>query len=591
MDTKVLRQKVLDLAIRGKLVPQDPNDEPASVLLERIRQQKQQMVKDGKLKAKDIKNDTIIFVSEDNLHYEKFADGSVKCIEDEIPFDLPDGWAWAKINTIAFVTKLAGFEYTKNIAPGLCEDGIPLFKGKNVQNSTIVYEFESFIPESVSDELQRSQVTKKCILTPYVGTIGNIGIHNRPGKYHLGSNVGKIELYNDNAVLLEEYVVAYLQSGFGYQQLTKHMKATAQASISIEAIRDVYLPIPPANEQLRMWSALSNALAMIERIENTELDITNLIKSTKSKILDLAIRGKLVPQDPNDEPASVLLERIRAEKEELIKQGKIKRDKKESVIFRGEDNSYYEKMADGKLHCLDNQLPFELPDGWEWCNLSMIGTTNIGLTYRPTDIEPGGIMVLRSCNIVNDQVDLSGLVRVKTTVRENQFAQKNDILICARNGSRSLVGKCALIPDLREPASFGAFMAIYRTEYFEFIVHYLRSSFFRSVFDDSNSTAINQLTQDTGIFFDIFKIQYPRRISDISGINISTVTVVAQLSKAAHTPTAGEFFEIPVLQRLHQFSSFEIIRVILTTEDDGFLLVSLDFALLDEFFFLCSDSF
>ena len=304
----------------------------------------------------------------DNLHYEKFADGSVKCIEDEIPFDLPDGWAWAKINTIAFVTKLAGFEYTKNIAPGLCEDGIPLFKGKNVQNSTIVYEFESFIPESVSDELQRSQVTKKCILTPYVGTIGNIGIHNRPGKYHLGSNVGKIELYNDNVVLLEEYVVAYLQSGFGYQQLTKHMKATAQASISIEAIRDVYLPIPPANEQLRMWSALSNALAMIERIENTELDITNLIKSTKSKILDLAIRGKLVPQDPNDEPASVLLERIRAEKEELIKQGKIKRDKKESVIFRGEDNSYYLKTGE-LVESLEDWDFEELPGGWSVCCL------------------------------------------------------------------------------------------------------------------------------------------------------------------------------------------------------------------------------
>lgn len=101
MDTKVLRQKVLDLAIRGKLVPQDPNDEPASVLLERIRQQKQQMVKDGKLKAKDIKNDTIIFVSEDNLHYEKFADDSVKCIEDEIPFELPDGWAWERLSNLA----------------------------------------------------------------------------------------------------------------------------------------------------------------------------------------------------------------------------------------------------------------------------------------------------------------------------------------------------------------------------------------------------------------------------------------------------------------------------------------------------------
>lgn len=177
-------------------------------------------------------------MSKPNLHYEKFADGNVKCIEDEIPFDLPDGWVWSKINTIAFVTKLAGFEYTKNIAPSLCENGIPLFKGKNVQNSTIVYEFESFIPESVSDELQRSQITKKCILTPYVGTIGNIGIHNRPGKYHLGSNVGKIELYNDDVVLLEEYVVSYLQSGYGYQQLTKHIKATAQASISTESIRD-----------------------------------------------------------------------------------------------------------------------------------------------------------------------------------------------------------------------------------------------------------------------------------------------------------------------------------------------------------------
>lgn len=101
MDTKALRQKVLDLAIRGKLVPQDPNEEPASVLLERIRQQKQQMVKEGKLKAKDIKNDTIIFVGEDNLHYEKFADGSVKCIEDEIPFDLPDGWQWARLGCLA----------------------------------------------------------------------------------------------------------------------------------------------------------------------------------------------------------------------------------------------------------------------------------------------------------------------------------------------------------------------------------------------------------------------------------------------------------------------------------------------------------
>lgn len=126
----------------------------------------------------------------------------------------------------------------------------------------------------------------------------------------------------------------------------------------------------------------------------------------------------------------------------------------------------------------------------------MIGTTNIGLTYRPTDIDTQGIIVLRSCNIVNDEINLTDLVRVRTSISENQFVQKDDILICARNGSRSLVGKCALIPELDEKVSFGAFMAVYRTPYFKYIVHFLRSNFFRRVFDSSNSTAINQLTQD-----------------------------------------------------------------------------------------------
>ena len=109
IDTKALREKVLDLAIRGKLVPQDPTDEPASVLLERIREQKKQMVKEGKLKAKDIKDDSIIFVGDDNLHYEKFADGSVKCIEDEIPFDLPEGWAWVRLSSIADIASVSPY--------------------------------------------------------------------------------------------------------------------------------------------------------------------------------------------------------------------------------------------------------------------------------------------------------------------------------------------------------------------------------------------------------------------------------------------------------------------------------------------------
>ena len=296
--------------------------------------------------------------------------------------------------------------------------------------------------------------------------------------------------------LSPEYIYQFFDSACYWSQITDKSVGVGQPNCNGTSLKELFIPLPPISEQLRIVPTAQALLAYVAKIDAEKKSLLSIIMATKSKILDLAIRGQLIPQDPNDEPASVLLERIRAEKEELIKQGKIKRDKKESVIFRGEDNSYYEKMPDGKLHCLDDQLPFELPDGWEWCNLSMIGTTNIGLTYRPTNIEPDGVIVLRSCNIVNDQVDLSDLVRVKTTIRENQYVQKNDILICARNGSRALVGKCALIPDLGEPASFGAFMAIYRTEYFEYIVHYLRSSFFRSVFDDSNSTAINQLTQD-----------------------------------------------------------------------------------------------
>lgn len=341
------------------------------------------------------------------------------------------------------------------------------------------------------------------------GIRGYVDEYNQEGTFSIvgrqGALCGNINIASGKFYATEHAVVTTLFSGIAFNwsnyilealNLNEYATGAAQPGLSVANVLNVFVPVPPTQEQERIGKKISESIKAISIIEQEKQNLHTIVANTKAKILDLAIRGKLVPQDPNDEPASVLLERIRAEKEELIKQGKIKRDKKESIIFKGEDNSYYEKMADGKLHCLDDQLPFELPEGWEWCNLSMIGTTNIGLTYRPTDITANGIMVLRSCNIVNDQIDLNDLVRVETTIRENQFAQENDILICARNGSRALVGKCALIPSLGEPASFGAFMAIYRTEYFSYIVHYLRSTFFRSVFNDGNSTTINQLTQD-----------------------------------------------------------------------------------------------
>ena len=418
------------------------------------------------------------------MHYEKFADGSVKCIEDEIPFELPESWAWARLQS--FVNFIGGSQPPKSTFEYVAtKDNIRLIQIRDYKTD----KFLTYIPKS----LARRFCSKGDVMIGRYGPPIFQVLRGLEGSY----NVALMKAVSEPGIMLNDYLFYLLQDGELLKMLESLSDRTCgQDGINMYELNRYIVGIPPLDEQNRITQYLISVLPIVDNIASNKAELESLITQTKAKILDLAIRGQFVPQDPNDEPASVLLERIRAEKEELIKQGKIKRDKKESVIFRGEDNSYYEKMPDGKLHCLDDQLPFELPDSWEWCNLSMIGTTNIGLTYRPTDIEPDGVMVFRSCNIVNDQVDLSDLVRVKTTIRENQYAQKNDILICARNGSRALVGKCALIPNLGEPASFGAFMAIYRTEYFEYIVHYLRSSFFRSVLDDSNSTAINQLTQD-----------------------------------------------------------------------------------------------
>ena len=424
------------------------------------------------------------------MHYEKFQDGTIKCIEDEIPFEVPEGWAWCKLNDIYNFIDYRGATPTK------ITNGIPLVTAKNVKSGYIDYTIDDYISEEEFKERQQRGISKKGdILFTTEAPLGNAALADME-KFSAGQRLITFQQYGSKNELINYVMLMFILSDFFQQQLYVNKTGSTVAGIKAAILKTLWIPVPPYNEQLRISNTLKSAINLIDSISKNKEILSTSISNTKSKILDLAIRGKLVPQDPNDEPASVLLERISAEKEELIKQGKIKRDKKESVIFKGDDNSYYEKLPDEKINCIDKQLPFELPDGWKWCNLSMIGTTNIGLTYRPADIDTQGIIVLRSCNIVNDRINRTDLVRVKTSIRENQFVQKDDILICARNGSRSLVGKCALIPELAEKVSFGAFMAVYRTPYFSYIVHFLRSNFFRSVFDDSNSTAINQLTQD-----------------------------------------------------------------------------------------------
>ena len=213
----------------------------------------------------------------------------------------------------------------------------------------------------------------------------------------------------------------------------------------------------------------------------------------KNSILQMAVQGKLVPQDPNDEPASVLLERIRAEKERLIKEKKIKREKNPSVIFKGADNTPYEKIGD-EVRSLADEVPFDIPDSWEWVRLGNIGETNIGLTYKPSDVTSDGVPVLRSNNIQNGQMNYSELLYVSCTVPERAYAHKGDILICARNGSRALVGKSAIVDA--DGMAFGAFMAIYRSQCNPYIQLFINSYLFRGQLEGATTTTINQVTQE-----------------------------------------------------------------------------------------------
>ena len=223
---------------------------------------------------------------------------------------LNEEWQQKEIGEFSFVTKLAGFEYTKNIAPNITDNGIPLFKGKNVQQGKLVLEFESYIPKEVSDELPRSKLTRKCLLTPYVGTIGNIAIFDGTFEAHLGSNVGKIEINSDT---FEEYLLYYLRSDLGYKELTKEKKATAQESISIQAIRNVLVPIPTTEEQQEIVRLSDSLIGKEERAKEAAEQVIDQIDSMKKSILARAFRGELGTNDPNDESATELLKRLLAE--------------------------------------------------------------------------------------------------------------------------------------------------------------------------------------------------------------------------------------------------------------------------------------
>ena len=427
MDTKALRQKILDLAIRGKLVPQDPNDEPASVLLERIRAEKQQMVKDGKLKAKDIKNDTIIFKGDDNLHYEQFADGTVKCIEDEIPFELPDGWAWERLGNVTTIARGGSPRPIKSYLTTEL-DGVNWIKiGDTEKNGKYIFSTKEKIkPEGIAKS--RYVKTGDFLLTNSM-SFGRPYILKTDGCIH----DGWLMIGNTEIVFNQDYLYYALSSDFMYNMLSVLAGGSTVDNLNSDLVKSLLFPIPPMQEQIIIANKAESLMKIVDTINNNEKELLKNIKSIKSKILDLAIRGKLVPQDPNDEPASVLLERIREEKEELIKQGKIKRDKKESVIFKGDDNSYYEKISD-EITCIDDEIPFEIPNTWEWLRLENCCSKEIRRGKSPKYTDASGTLVFaQKCNKKYAGIDIGlALYLDESTLSKypaDEYMQDGDVVI------------------------------------------------------------------------------------------------------------------------------------------------------------------
>ncbi len=316
----------------------------------------------------------------------------MKCIEDEIPFEVPEGWAWSRLVSLtAIITKGAspkwqGVDYTSS--------GTMFITSENVGVETLLLESPKFLPEKINKIQPRSILETHDILTNIVGaSIGRTCEYTLVDSANTNQAVAIIRLI---AVDMVSYVVKCLNSDYCVNLMFANQVNVARANLSLSSLANFLIPIPPLKEMYRIIAHLDCSLRHISGIQSSEDELRQLILFTKTKILDLAIRGQLVPQNPDDEPASVLLERIRAEKEELIKQGKIKLDKKESVIFKGDDNSYY------GIH---------LPDSWNWASLREIALSISDGSHNPPPNNGSGIPLLSAANINDNSILMNEISR------------------------------------------------------------------------------------------------------------------------------------------------------------------------------------
>ena len=382
MNGKQLKNSILQWAIQGKLVPQDPNDEPASVLLERIREEKARLVKEKKIK-KD-KNESIIFRGDDNSHYEKFADGTVKCIDDETPFEIPQSWCWVRLGSII------DFSKSNSVKPDEITPEAWVLDLEDIEKDTGVLLAKKRMKDIQSKSDKHIFYSGNVLYSKLRPYLNKVIIADENG--YCTSEI----LAFDFGMILNKYAQIFLMSPYFVDYAMSDAYGVKMPRLGSKQGNNALMPLPPFKEQARIAEQLANITPIVNRYASSqsELDRLNaeLFEKLKKSVLQEAIQGKLVPQSPDDEPVSVLLERIKAVKAKLFKEGKLKKkDLVDSVIFKGDDNKYYEKIG-SQVTCIDEEIPFEIPDRWAWARgktifMPMQSTRPTGESFTYIDVD------------------------------------------------------------------------------------------------------------------------------------------------------------------------------------------------------------
>ena len=424
MNGKQLKNSILQWAIQGKLVPQDPNDEPASVLLDKIRQEKERLIKEKKIKRD--KNASIIYRGEDNSYYEKIlATGEVKCIDEEIPFEVPKGWEWCRMGSIG--------DWGAGATPAKSNPdyygGSILWLRTGELNNGIVYDSEIKVTKKALQECSlRMNRIGDVLIAMYGATIGKVAI------------VGK-ELTTNQACCactpfgIYNYFLFFFLMGSQIDFIKKG-EGGAQPNISREKLVSHLMPIPPLTEQYRIVEKIQYLLPLVEKYSDSQILQDKLNAEIKDKlrksILQEAIQGKLVPQIAEEGRAQELLEQIKAEKRKLVKEGKLKKSTlSDSVIFRGDDNKYYTINKKEKM-CIDDEIPFDIPDTWEWCRLGTLYSHCTGKALNASNLKGQLMTYITTSNLYWDRFELGNLKQMRFTDEEIEkcTATFGDLLVC-----------------------------------------------------------------------------------------------------------------------------------------------------------------